>query len=486
MAKAIKKDGGASYAVGSPGELLYPASGGSDDWVAGIGKVPFVYTIELRDKGAAGFILPKELIKPTVRDAWSAIKRLHKHITNAKSGPRTAVVQGAVEAVTVSPPEADTAQEPAFVLETDTTKVPVSPPEADTTKEPVFALEEDTTKESVSPPEADTTKVPVSPPEADTTKVPVSPPEADTTKESVLPPEADTTQEPAFALETDTTKESVSPPETDTTKESVSPPEADTTKVPVSPPEADTTQEPAFVLDTDTTKEPVAPHEADTTKEPVAPHEADTTKEPVFPVETNIPKETETTVLVILPETDGTDQTIVKTDGETTQTDTPSEPLAEEAVIRIHVEEDGAAHPQPDQVHICIQTKQTDTDLPHSPVQTDDIATNKQTQDSKSIIIIQVDDPPVEGVVDPEAEKIHIRIQTKKQETSVAREDNPVEINFRIRNQQPVEGVGGDVGVVRGERRGVVDNSSSVEDSSEYHHQSMEGSAEESGESSEH
>ncbi|XP_042207223.1 300 kDa antigen AG231-like isoform X2 [Homarus americanus] len=390
MAKAIKKDGGASYAVGSPGELLYPASGGSDDWVAGIGKVPFVYTIELRDKGAAGFILPKELIKPTVRDAWSAIKRLHKHITNAKSGPRTAVVQGAVEAVTVSPPEADTAQEPAFVLETDTTKVPVSPPEADTTKEPVFALEEDTTKESVSPPEADTTK------------------------------------------------------------------------------------------------EPVAPHEADTTKEPVAPHEADTTKEPVFPVETNIPKETETTVLVILPETDGTDQTIVKTDGETTQTDTPSEPLAEEAVIRIHVEEDGAAHPQPDQVHICIQTKQTDTDLPHSPVQTDDIATNKQTQDSKSIIIIQVDDPPVEGVVDPEAEKIHIRIQTKKQETSVAREDNPVEINFRIRNQQPVEGVGGDVGVVRGERRGVVDNSSSVEDSSEYHHQSMEGSAEESGESSEH
>ncbi|KAK8726277.1 hypothetical protein OTU49_010182, partial [Cherax quadricarinatus] len=80
MAEAILAGEQVTYMVGSPGELLYPASGASDDYAAGVGDIPLVYTLELRDTGAAGFILPKELIRPTINDAWLAIKYLGNHV----------------------------------------------------------------------------------------------------------------------------------------------------------------------------------------------------------------------------------------------------------------------------------------------------------------------------------------------------------------------------------------------------------------------
>lgn len=44
-----------------------PASGGSDDWALGVAKVPLSYTMELRDEGVAGFVLPPNQILPAVR-----------------------------------------------------------------------------------------------------------------------------------------------------------------------------------------------------------------------------------------------------------------------------------------------------------------------------------------------------------------------------------------------------------------------------------
>ena len=49
---------GVTYQVGSAAKMLYPASGGSDDWAKGGAGIKFSYTVELPDTGKHGFILP--------------------------------------------------------------------------------------------------------------------------------------------------------------------------------------------------------------------------------------------------------------------------------------------------------------------------------------------------------------------------------------------------------------------------------------------
>ena len=51
---------------------LYPVSGGMDDWMTEQGFIGF--TIELRDTGRHGFVLPKEQILPTGREILAAFK----------------------------------------------------------------------------------------------------------------------------------------------------------------------------------------------------------------------------------------------------------------------------------------------------------------------------------------------------------------------------------------------------------------------------
>ena len=51
---------------------LYPASGGMDDWISISGLIGF--TIELRDTGIHGFVLPPDQILPTGQEIWAAIK----------------------------------------------------------------------------------------------------------------------------------------------------------------------------------------------------------------------------------------------------------------------------------------------------------------------------------------------------------------------------------------------------------------------------
>jgi carboxypeptidase A4 len=61
----MKKHSGIQYKVGPSGSLLYPASGDSDDWAKGELKIKYAYTVELRDTGKDGFILPASQIEPT-------------------------------------------------------------------------------------------------------------------------------------------------------------------------------------------------------------------------------------------------------------------------------------------------------------------------------------------------------------------------------------------------------------------------------------
>uniref|UniRef100_A0AAQ4RX29 Peptidase M14 domain-containing protein n=1 Tax=Gasterosteus aculeatus aculeatus TaxID=481459 RepID=A0AAQ4RX29_GASAC len=69
-ADAIRKVHGMNYTVGSSPDVLYPNSGSSRDW-AHMQKIPFSFTFELRDKGAFGFELPEDQIRPTCEEAYS-------------------------------------------------------------------------------------------------------------------------------------------------------------------------------------------------------------------------------------------------------------------------------------------------------------------------------------------------------------------------------------------------------------------------------
>ena len=57
-----------------------PSSGTSRDWAAGVAQIPYVYTVELRDKGDVGFLLPPQEILPTVEETWAGLRTLVLYI----------------------------------------------------------------------------------------------------------------------------------------------------------------------------------------------------------------------------------------------------------------------------------------------------------------------------------------------------------------------------------------------------------------------
>ncbi|GJQ72416.1 hypothetical protein Trydic_g3495 [Trypoxylus dichotomus] len=73
-AKAMREAAGGSYTVGAAANTLYPASGGSDDWAKGSMKIKYTYTIELRDNGRYGFVLPASYIIPAAKEGLAALR----------------------------------------------------------------------------------------------------------------------------------------------------------------------------------------------------------------------------------------------------------------------------------------------------------------------------------------------------------------------------------------------------------------------------
>jgi len=73
-ANAIEAIYGSQYAVGTSTNVLYVASGGSDDWAKGAAGIKYSYTLELRDEGRYGFELPASQILPTAQETWEGVK----------------------------------------------------------------------------------------------------------------------------------------------------------------------------------------------------------------------------------------------------------------------------------------------------------------------------------------------------------------------------------------------------------------------------
>ncbi|KAI1473138.1 uncharacterized protein F4812DRAFT_454955 [Daldinia caldariorum] len=69
-------DAGTTFTFGPSGATLYPTTGAAPDHVYSIGRAEFSYTIELRDTGKFGFVLPPELIRPTAEEQWEGQKAL--------------------------------------------------------------------------------------------------------------------------------------------------------------------------------------------------------------------------------------------------------------------------------------------------------------------------------------------------------------------------------------------------------------------------
>ncbi|GIY20000.1 carboxypeptidase A2 [Caerostris darwini] len=78
--KAIAEVHGTNYRIGSSTNVLYKATGGADDWAYGVAGIKYSYTLELRDTGRHGFLLPSEQIVPTGEETWAGVKAMAKEI----------------------------------------------------------------------------------------------------------------------------------------------------------------------------------------------------------------------------------------------------------------------------------------------------------------------------------------------------------------------------------------------------------------------
>ncbi|RZF49063.1 hypothetical protein LSTR_LSTR008349 [Laodelphax striatellus] len=77
---ALQKIYGTEFHLGSSPSLLYPIAGSADDWAKGKAGVKYSYTVELRDKGKFGFLLPPSQIVPTGRETFAAVKAMARAI----------------------------------------------------------------------------------------------------------------------------------------------------------------------------------------------------------------------------------------------------------------------------------------------------------------------------------------------------------------------------------------------------------------------
>ncbi|GFQ92013.1 carboxypeptidase A2 [Trichonephila clavata] len=78
--QALSEVHGTKYRIGSSTNVLYVATGGADDWAYGVAGIKYSYTLELRDTGRYGFMLPSEQILPTGEETWAGVKAMAKAI----------------------------------------------------------------------------------------------------------------------------------------------------------------------------------------------------------------------------------------------------------------------------------------------------------------------------------------------------------------------------------------------------------------------
>lgn len=78
--KAIEQTHGTVYKVGPSANILYTASGTASDWAYEKAGIKYSYTIELRDTGTYGFLLPRTQIVPTGEETFNGLLAMIKQM----------------------------------------------------------------------------------------------------------------------------------------------------------------------------------------------------------------------------------------------------------------------------------------------------------------------------------------------------------------------------------------------------------------------
>lgn len=90
--RAIERTHGTQYKVGPSASILYTASGTASDWAYEKAGIKYSYTIELRDTGTNGFLLPRQQIVPTGEETFNGLlamiqqMELNENLLTSKSG----------------------------------------------------------------------------------------------------------------------------------------------------------------------------------------------------------------------------------------------------------------------------------------------------------------------------------------------------------------------------------------------------------------
>jgi carboxypeptidase A4 len=77
---AIRAVGGTRWTTGPSCRTLYATSGSSTDYIGDVAGAEYSLTIELRDTGANGFVLPASQILPSGREQWAGMRYLLANI----------------------------------------------------------------------------------------------------------------------------------------------------------------------------------------------------------------------------------------------------------------------------------------------------------------------------------------------------------------------------------------------------------------------
>lgn len=78
--EAIRKVHGTSFQYGPVCNTIYQVAGGSVDWANDVLKADNVFTIELRDTGRYGFVLPAEQIVPSGEESFAGAMHLFQNM----------------------------------------------------------------------------------------------------------------------------------------------------------------------------------------------------------------------------------------------------------------------------------------------------------------------------------------------------------------------------------------------------------------------
>ncbi|KAF5131381.1 Metallocarboxypeptidase A-like protein [Metarhizium anisopliae] len=78
---AMRSVHGTTFAYGPVCNVIYQVAGGSIDWVQDVLKADNVFTIELRDKGRYGFVLPPDQIIPSGEESFAGAMHLFQQMS---------------------------------------------------------------------------------------------------------------------------------------------------------------------------------------------------------------------------------------------------------------------------------------------------------------------------------------------------------------------------------------------------------------------